>query len=110
MEYDCFLMVEGIKLLSLSYKEQRKALPPFVDIPDDVTSAFEDGFLMMPQLVERRRLTRAAIASILRLYFKEQWCIRNVGFDDFEHPEWEKVRSMAGETLKLLEEGSQPPS
>jgi hypothetical protein len=35
---------------------------------------------------------------------KVQWCLRNLDLDDFSNAEWNKVREMARDTLRLMGE------
>ncbi|EFK37831.1 MULTISPECIES: hypothetical protein [Chryseobacterium] len=97
-------IVESLKLLASSLEEQEKYLPDFADVPDDVTSSFENVFLLLPSLIENNKFSNASIASILRLNIKIQWCLRNVDLDDFSNSEWNKVREMAKNTLQIMGE------
>jgi hypothetical protein len=104
MELQYKKVTESLKLLASSLEEQENYLPDFADVPDDVTSSFENAFLLLPKLVECNKLTNDSIASILRLNNKVQWCLRNIDLDDFSNAEWNKVREMARETLRLMGE------
>jgi hypothetical protein len=102
-------VLESLKLLSASEEQQEEYLPEFADIPDDVTSSFENAFLLLPQLIDNNSFSNSSLASILRLYNKMQWCLRNVGLDDFSNEEWNKVRRLARETLHLIGESLEKP-
>ncbi|WP_288438503.1 hypothetical protein [uncultured Chryseobacterium sp.] len=102
-------IIESLKLLASSLEEQEKYLPDFADIPDDVTSSFENAFLLLPSLVENNKFSNASIASILRLNNKVQWCLRNIDLDDFSNSEWNKVREMAKNTLQIMGESFGKP-
>jgi hypothetical protein len=104
MEIHYKKVTENLKLLASSLEEQERYLPDFADVPDDVTSSFENAFLLLPALVENSKLNNKSIASILRLNNKFQWCLRNLDLDDFSNAEWNKVREMAKETLQLMGE------
>lgn len=104
MELQYKKVTESLKLLASSLEEQESYLPEFADVPDDVTSSFENAFLLLPTLVESNKLTNDSIASILRLNNKVQWCLRNLDLDDFSNAEWNKVREMARDTLRLMGE------
>jgi hypothetical protein len=93
-----------LKLLASTLEEQKSYLPDFADIPDDVTSSFENAFILLPELVESNKLTNESIASILRLNNKFQWCLRNLDLDDFSNVEWNNVREMARDTLQIMGE------
>jgi len=109
MEQQYKMVTESLKLLASSLEEQEKYLPDFADVPDDVTSSFENAFLILPTLIENNKFSNNSIASILRLYNKMQWCLRNLELDDFSNVEWNKVREMARETLQLMGEPIEKP-
>lgn len=109
MEEQYKKVVESLKLLASSLEEQEKYLPDFADVPDDVTSSFENAFLLLPALIENNKFSNDSIASILRLYNKMQWCLRNLDLDDFSNAEWNKVREMARETLEIIGESTGKP-
>lgn len=97
-------IVESLKLLSATEVQQSAYLPEFADIPDDVTSSFENAFLLLPQLIEADKLSNSSIASLLRVYNQMQWCLRNIELDDFSNDEWNKVRMLAKKALQLMNE------
>lgn len=97
------MLIEGLKLLSVSYEDQVSFLPEFADVPDDVIGSFENAFLLLPQLVENNKLSNRVISSILRTYNKMQWCLRNVELDDFSNDEWNRLRELSKESVRLLE-------
>ncbi len=103
------LLIESLKLLALSYEEQKKNLPEFTDVPEDVVSSFENSFLLLPKLVEKGMFSNYSLASLLRVYNLMQWCIRNVDLNDFSNEEWDKVRNLSRETLKLIGEPIEKP-
>ena len=97
-------ITESLKLLASSLEEQEEYLPEFADVPDDVISSFENAFLLLSTLIESNKFSNNSIASILRLYNKVQWCLRNLDLDDFSNAEWNKVREMARDTLQIMGE------
>ncbi|PYF69368.1 hypothetical protein [Pedobacter nutrimenti] len=103
-------VVESLRLLSSSYEDQKKYLPDFADVPDDVTSSFENAFILIPSLIEKGEFSYKAIASIIRVYNKMEWCLRNVDLDDFSNMEWNKLRELSKETLSVLDEPIQQPN
>lgn len=109
MEQQYKKVTESLKLLAASLEEQEKYLPDFADVPDDVTSSFENAFLLLPALIESNMFSYTSIAAILRLYHKVQWCLRNLGLDDFSNLEWNKVREMARDTLQIMGEPIEQP-
>lgn len=102
-------IIESLKLLALSYEEQKKCFPDFVDVPDDVVSSFENSFLQLPILVEKGMFSNCGLASLLRVYNLIQWCIRNLDLDDFSNDKWNKVRELSKETLRLIGEPLKNP-
>jgi hypothetical protein len=109
MEQQFKKVTESLKLLASSLEEQEKYLPDFADVPDDVTSSFENAFLLLPSLIENNRFSNDSIASMLRLYNKMQWCLRNLDLDDFSNEEWNTVRKMARDTLQIMGESIGKP-
>jgi hypothetical protein len=104
MEQHYRIVTESLKLLASSLEEQERYLPEFIDIPDDVISSFENAFLLLPALIENNKFSNNSIASLLRLYNKMQWCLRNLELDDFSNVEWNSVRKMARNTLQIMGE------
>lgn len=102
-------IVETLKILAASLENQKKYLPEFADVQEDVISSFENAFLLLPQLIENGRFSNNSIASLLRLYNKAQWCLRNISEDDFSNEEWNKVREMAKVTLSFMGEPLDTP-
>ena len=102
-------LTETLKLLAASFSQQKQYLPEFADVPDDVTTSFENAFLLLPLLVESGRLSNSSTASILRVFNKMQWCLRNVQLDDFSSVEWNNLRELSKEALKSLGEPIDKP-
>lgn len=96
-------LFDAIKILSLSYENQKNILPEYADIENEIVSDFENSFSLLPQLVENKKLSFEAISLVLRLYNKVEWCVRNIGLDDFENEEWDNVRKIANETINILD-------
>jgi hypothetical protein len=102
-------VVETLKLLAAPYDQQQKYLPEFVYVPSDITTSFEDVFLLLPSLIEENAFSNISIASLLRTYIKMQWCLANLNLDDFSDGEWNKVRELSKETLLQLGESLGDP-
>jgi hypothetical protein len=109
MEQHYRIVTESLKLLASSLEEQERYLPEFADVPDDVVSSFENAFLLLPALIENNKFSNNSIASLLRLYNKMQWCLRNLDLDDFSNVEWNRVRKMARDTLQIMGESTGKP-
>lgn len=97
------ILIRSLDLLGSSIEDLEKTLPAFVyNIGGDVISEFENGFLLLPQLIENNMLSTDSIVSVLRLNNKVQWCLRNIGEEDFSNEEWNKVRVLAKLTSQLI--------
>lgn len=70
MEFQYKKVTESLKLLASSLEEQENYLPDFADVPYNVTSSFENAFLLLPTLIENNKFSNNSIASILRVYNK----------------------------------------
>ncbi|HYD20181.1 MAG TPA: hypothetical protein VEB40_01800 [Flavipsychrobacter sp.] len=62
-QYNTF--VEGLKLIALPYEDQVKSMENFVDVPVEITSTFQDIFLIFPQLIRANFFSLDAIAAII---------------------------------------------
>jgi hypothetical protein len=98
------LLVDSLKLLSSCYEDQKKSLPDFVNIKDEVISSFEDAFLLMPQLIEKDYVTKKSIISIIRCYNWMELVNRDETIADKEsfinHDKWQKIRYLARKALE----------
>lgn len=104
-------LVESLRLLSSSFKEQESYLPDFVIVQDEVVAIFSDAFLTLPQLIENNLLSNDSIASIIRCYNFMEMALRNQkNSESFKNQEdWIKVRKLAILTLqKMGEEVTEP--
>ncbi len=97
------ILIKSLDLLTSSAEDLEKTLPAFVyDIDEDVISEFENGFLLLPQLIENNMLSTGSIVSVLRLNNKVQWCLRNIGQEYFSNEEWNEVRTLAKLSAQLI--------
>jgi len=92
---------DSVTILGSSFEDQKKILPDYVDIGDDIISDFENAFLLLPELIENGKFSYNAIAMILRLYNQVQWCLRNISLDDFSSQEWDNVRELAKKVIQI---------
>jgi len=97
-------VIETLKLVAASAKEQEIYLPKLSYVPTDVTSSFEDVYLLLPILIEEGLFSNKSIAWILRAYIQMQWCLANVDLKDFSSDDWNKVRDFAKEALLAIGE------
>jgi hypothetical protein len=103
------ILVRGLQQLALSAEEQLRVLPDFVDVPYECLDDFENGYLMVAQLVEGGLLSEAAVAAVQRLYAHvdaQLW--RDPDYDEPTHFQsgeaWLVARRMAAEALVAMRE------
>lgn len=108
-------ITESLKLLSLSFEEQLKCFPEFVEVPFEVIDTFDNAVLQLPSLIETGKLDKTVIASILRLQNMINFTSSNPNFKDLDDEqfklsdEWNKVREMARDTLQIMGESLGKP-
>ena len=67
------LLKESLRLLSLTYKEQREELPSFVgDIMTDIIEDFINAFYLIPQLLNKNLLSEKALEKLVYYYVRIQ--------------------------------------
>lgn len=102
------LLVNSLKLLGLPYEDQRKILPDFVgNIQDDVVSEFDNAFMLLPQLMDQKKVSCEAVKSILSCYILIEMNVSNPELPEraFEnHDSWNRVRSLAEQALNIMGE------
>jgi len=107
------LLVNSLKLLGISYEEQVSFLPDYADIKDDVVSEFINAFYLVPQLMEKNKLSYKAVNKILYCYvlLELNLSIEERSTDSaFEtHESWEQVRVLAREALTEMGESIEAP-
>ena len=105
-------LIESLYLLSLPFKEQEKAVPDLVLVYDEVTSSFEDAFLLTPSIIESEILSYSIIANVIRCYNLMEMNLRNESptyLEDFKSgSSWNKIRIFAGEIHKEIMDKGQP--
>lgn len=107
---------ESVKLLALPYVVQKDFFEDFVDAPFEVLDTFHNAFLHLPKLVEENMLTNLATANVLRLNNLISFTSSNLELKDldefqFSHAnEWNIVRDLASETIKLLGDKVESPN
>ncbi len=106
-------LVQSLKLLAASYKEQKAVLPDYVEIQDEVVSMFGDAFLLLPQLIENDFLSRNAIAYIISAFNWMDLAMRSEETANVEafrtHEFWQKVRWFATQSLLEMKEQNGEP-
>lgn len=108
-------MIESLKLFALTYENQVKCFPDFVDVPFEVVDAFDKAFLLLPQVIEEEDLNYRTIANLLRINNNINLIINKPEFKDLDETqfasseEWDKIRRMAKDTLHLMGEVPENP-
>jgi hypothetical protein len=102
-------IIESVKLLSLSYDEQREYFPNFVDTPFEILDTFENAFLLLPQLVENNFFNNSSVANILRIHNLVAYILRNVDLEDIQSPQWAKLKVLANEAVIVMGEKIEKP-
>jgi hypothetical protein len=102
-------ILESLKLLSMPFSEQKSFFPKFLDIPFEVIDTFDNVFLQLPKLVEEGFFSNTEIASLLRLNNMLNFTLSKSNFENLDeeqfsnHKDWNRIREMASETIKLIE-------
>lgn len=108
-------ITESLKLLSLNFNEQRKYFPDFVDVPFEILDAFENAFILLPQLLESNRITYDVVPNLLRLHSLINLELKNPEFENLEvekmcnSEDWNKIRDMSKEIIRLMGEPYEKP-
>ena len=115
LEYYNNKLIASLKLLSLPYSEQEEYFEDFVDKPFEVIDTFDNAILHLPKLVEIGKFSNQSIASLLRLQNLINFTSSSPKFKDLDYEqfkiadEWNKVREMARDTLRLIREPIEKP-
>ena len=100
---------ESLKLLSLTFNEQKQFFPTFVDMPFEVLDTYEKAFLLLPQVVESKKISSySVIANLLRIHFAINMIFNHPNYDEFDDEklttitDWNRVRELSIQTLQLM--------
>lgn len=105
--------IQIVKLIALSAEKQIQILPDFVEIPDEIALAYNDIYLMIPQIEEEKAfpIRIVELSRQLNLLFNSMskdallWSM-----EYFEHGKlWENIRQLARSILKELNEANDTP-
>lgn len=97
---DCFkIFINAIGFVASTPEQQRSALPPFVDIADEVALTFEEAYVLSPQLYEDGVLSPTIMTSLQKLnklfdYMSSEhqyWTFESMQQDE----RWEMTRTIA---------------
>jgi hypothetical protein len=107
------LLINSLKVMSMSYKEQKIFMTDFVVLPFEVIDDFENAFVLLPQLIDDDIFSTDEIADLLRIHLQIDQNCRNPELEDLdekqfeEHPDWELLRTMARDVLSKIEKSEQ---
>src|SRR5579859_8177862 len=98
------MLIQSLQLLAACYEQQVKALPAFVDVPDEVALTFGEAFLLTDPLVKEGLITIYQQAELKQLDAlldqmsdnKDLWTLTALQAS----PQWEHVRHLAENILK----------
>ena len=101
------LLKESLRLLSLTFKEQREELPSFVeDIMTDITEDYINAFYLIPQLLDKKLLSEKALEKLVRCYVRVQTNYVNKEWSSYQafknHKVWDLARSYTKEALEEI--------
>ena len=100
------LLIDSLKNLGLSYQEQEKIFPDFVDIMDEILSDFDNAFRLLPEIMDKKAISYNAVRSILychNLIELNLSITERITDESFESGEcWQLVRNYANESLRLI--------
>lgn len=103
----------ALELLSLRYEDQRAFLPPSGYTEEGVVSECADGLRDAmwsgPALLRGGGLSPSAAGDVLECYLRMEGLLRDPATRTprafAEHPEWQRVRALAGAALTALRPG-----
>lgn len=98
------MLIQSLQLLAACYEQQVKALPAFVDVPDEVALTFSEAFLLTDPLVKEGLITIYQQAELKQLDALLDQMSDNKGLWTLaalqSSPEWRQVRHLAENILK----------
>ncbi|WP_444103838.1 hypothetical protein [Bacteroides sp.] len=107
MDRNFIFFIEGICLLACSPELQKKALPDFVDVADELALMFDDLYALSPQLYRAKLLPKEVLNyldELDELFDKMSAESSFWNFDSMRHDkEWTKTRLFAKQILACLE-------
>ncbi len=107
------ILVDALKLMGLSYEEQKKFLPEYADIKEDVVSVFINALYILPQLMDRQEISYGAVNKILHCYVQMDLSLsieeRSSDSAFANHEAWGQIREFAREALLEMGEPIEAP-
>lgn len=98
-------LIESLKLLSITYLEQKSFFPDFVDLPFELSDTYHNVFILLPELIEEKLFTYEVISNLMRLEIMLNRIMNDPSYDNLneqkflENKEWSNVRSLAKKIL-----------
>jgi hypothetical protein len=107
------MLVQSLQLLAADYEEQVKALPEFVDVPDEIALTFNEAYLLIENFDKEGLMTTSQkmdlrqIDSALEQMSKGEdvWTLNALKTSS----QWEDVRLLASNALKAFNIPKQAP-
>lgn len=107
------LLVDALRLVAASAKEQIPLLPDFVCVTDEVATTFGDAYLLVPQLKHAGLVSPEAALAIGRLdeFFEAMPEDGTLATPESlsTHSFWSQARSLATEALERMGEEKRSP-
>ena len=101
-------LIEALKLISISFEEQKKYFPDFVDVPFEVLDTFENAFYLLPEILETNKINYNVIPNILRIHNLIYLGIFDADFDSLSYEElynsseWNRMIVLSKDILKMM--------
>jgi len=107
------MLIESLNLLAGDYETQINALPDFVHVPDELALIFSDCCLFTEELYSSGMLSELQRDKLLEIdnLLDHMSNVKNLwNFDSLKQSSnWDKVRNLAHDMLKLLDKEKKRP-
>lgn len=106
IDFKISVLKNGLLNLSKNYSDQVKLYPKFVDVFDEILGDFEDGFILLPTLINEGIIKEDTVSMIkicdnlIKLNLKNDDLLSDESFE-FSNS-WNEVRIYAKKALELL--------
>jgi hypothetical protein len=108
-------LIESVELLAADFDVQRKALPTFVLVPDEIALTFDSAMAVIDEIRDAGLLTNTQVELLNRINTILD-SMSGTGHESFWTPEvmqhdpaWNKVRSLARKALHSLDQQIRKP-
>jgi hypothetical protein len=105
------MMLNILKLLSLSYEQQKDALPDYVYLPDELVLSFDEVYILFDQVIDANLVNEQQIEKIAEInkafeFMEEHKQTENPWtYEAVESGEnWKNIRKLSREALALFSE------